>query len=557
MSITEPTRDAKPPTPDEPGGLADALARADAARDAGVLAEWLAAAESAWAAAEGAAPALRQRAGLSLMQAAYRSGRLARVVELGDRVLPLLREAALAAAATSPAPADATLRLIDTLRMAALCAADTNRFAASLAWGQEAHRLALQAGERGRISLATNVLGCFFERAGDPWQAERLLLEALALGRGLDDPHPAFVALNNLGGVLIGKYYLLRDALPADEARQTLVTARPFIEEAAAVARQRGEPFFMVFALGNLAETLVHLGEPDAAEPLLSEAEALAAQHGFTAQRWRLGCTRGELQLSRGQAEAAFATLQAVLAECAQADQRTTHLRLHHALWRAATALGRTADALHHLQASVALERARTATQLRAQSELFVTRMEAEQARQEAERQRERAHVLEVDVRRDPLTGLGNRRELDQRWPEYLRRARDDGLALSVAMLDLDHFKAVNDRHGHAVGDAVLQAVARLLREHTRATDVVARVGGEEFLLVLPELGAVRAAEVCERLRAQLQAHDWAALSPGLAVTASIGLASTPPAEPGSLILRADAALYRAKAEGRNRLVAM
>jgi diguanylate cyclase (GGDEF)-like protein len=192
---------------------------------------------------------------------------------------------------------------------------------------------------------------------------------------------------------------------------------------------------------------------------------------------------------------------------------------------------------------------------LQAQSDLFITRMEAEQVRQEAQRHRARASALEADVRRDQLTGLGNRREMEVRWPELIRDARASGQALSVAMLDLDLFKQVNDSHGHAVGDQVLVALAGLLRAHTRGTDLVARMGGEEFLLVLPDTGAERAADVCERLRQRVASHDWAALAPGLQVTLSIGLTTSPPVDAQTLSLRADAALYRAKAAGRNRLV--
>ena len=105
------------------------------------------------------------------------------------------------------------------------------------------------------------------------------------------------------------------------------------------------------------------------------------------------------------------------------------------------------------------------------------------------------------------------------------------------------------------MGDRVLVALAGVLRANTRAGDLVARVGGEEFLLALPEAGPERAAEVCERLRAQVAAHDWAALATGLTVTLSVGLTSAPPYDAETLSLRADSALYRAKAAGRNRVV--
>jgi diguanylate cyclase (GGDEF)-like protein len=514
----------------------DALARAH-------LPEGLAAAEQAW---HGCGPEdgpRRLRTGLMLMQLRYRIGALKGMLDLAPDVLQMLR-------ASGP-----STQLIDTLRMVAVCAADTNRFDLSLECAQEALGLAMSLDDRARISLATNALGCFFERSGDPWQAERLMADALAQARLQADPHPVFTALNNLGAVLIGKFFMLRDAQPLDDARAPLHRALPVVEESVAMARRGGEAFPMVFSIGNLAEVLVHLGQADAAAERLEEALQLAQPRGFEAQVWRLGCTQGELMLARGQADEALAQLAAVLDASTKADQPTTRLRLHHASWRAAALLGRDAQALHHLQHYLQMERQRSLRQLRAQSDLFVTRMEAEQARLDAQRQQARARALEADVRRDQLTGLGNRHEAEARWPELLAAANSQQEPLSVVMLDLDHFKQVNDRFGHAVGDQVLVTLATLLKAHTRATDMAARLGGEEFLLVLRDTDAPHAAEVCERLRARVQAQDWAAVAPGLAVTVSIGLTSAPPYDAQTLSLRADAALYRAKAAGRNRLV--
>jgi diguanylate cyclase (GGDEF)-like protein len=527
----------------QPTDIDTLISQSEVARDSGRLAEGLAMAEPAWLALGADNAPARRRLGLVLLHLRYRSGDLSKAVELADDLLPLLR-------ASGP-----TTELIDTLRTVSLCSADTNRFAMSLSCAQEAHRLSLDIGDAARLSLSTNALACFFERSGDPWQAERLMLESLSLARQAGDAYATRVALNNTGAALIGKFYLLRDAMPTEQAADSLRLARPFVEESVVLARASGEVFFQVFALGNLSEILVHLGEAEPAAQLLDEALTMARPLGFEAQVWRMGCTQGELLLLLQQPQAAWDQLVQVLKAAAQADQRTTHMRLHHALWRAAAQLGRSADALHHLQAYLALERARAVTQLQAQSDLFITRMEAEQVRQDAQRHRARATALEADVRRDQLTGLGNRREMEARWPELIREARASGQPLSVAMLDLDHFKQVNDMHGHAVGDQVLVTLGGLLRTQTRGSDLVARMGGEEFLVVLPDTDAERAADVCERLRQRVAGHDWATLAPGLRVTLSIGLTTSPPVEAQTLSLRADAALYHAKAAGRNRLV--
>ena len=119
-------------------------------------------------------------------------------------------------------------------------------------------------------------------------------------------------------------------------------------------------------------------------------------------------------------------------------------------------------------------------------------------------------------------------------------------------MLDLDHFKALNDVHGHQAGDTVLQAVARTLEEASRAGDVVARYGGEEFAVVLPGLDAAQTEEAGERLRRAV-----AECPAGLRVTASVGAAALPDHAPGAaaLVAAADAAVYAAKAAGRDRVV--
>ncbi|MDP1898857.1 MAG: GGDEF domain-containing protein [Rubrivivax sp.] len=519
------------------------LTRAEQARAQGAVGEGLAAAEQAWAATGPETPALRLRAGLLLAHFRYRSGALSAVMDVGLEVAPLLR-------ASGP-----RTELIDLLRMVALGGSETNRFEEALNAAQEAHRLAVEIRDTARISLCTNVLGCFFERTGDPWQAERLLLEALALARQQPERHPVFAALNNLGATRIGKFYLLRDALTLDEALEPLRQTLPYAREAVALAAAVGDPFFQVFTQGNLGEILVHLDQAEDAQQTLAEALALSEQHGLAEQTWRIGCSLGELELLLGRPQLAWDRLSAVLQAATASDQRTTHMRLHHALWRAARALDQPDLALGHLESYVHLERKRAVTQLRAQSDLFVTRVEAEHMRLEAQRHHARANELEADVRRDSLTGLGNRRELEWRWPELLERVRLDAAPLSVAMLDLDDFKLVNDRFGHAVGDQVLVALGGLFRSHTRLGDLVVRLGGEEFLLALPDTPVTRAFEICERLRDCVATHDWDALAPGLRVTLSVGLSSAPPYDAQGLSMRADAALYRAKADGRNRVV--
>jgi diguanylate cyclase (GGDEF)-like protein len=157
----------------------------------------------------------------------------------------------------------------------------------------------------------------------------------------------------------------------------------------------------------------------------------------------------------------------------------------------------------------------------------------------------------------DGLTGLLNRRQFFQLADRELAVARRRQSPLTAVMLDIDHFKQVNDRHGHPVGDQVIVAVARRLAAATRKTDLLGRYGGEEFAIFLPDTGREGAAILAERIRAGLAERPVDTDAGPLPITASIGLAEYDPGdtEPGTLLARADEALYRAKQAGRNRVV--
>jgi diguanylate cyclase (GGDEF)-like protein len=168
---------------------------------------------------------------------------------------------------------------------------------------------------------------------------------------------------------------------------------------------------------------------------------------------------------------------------------------------------------------------------------------------------RERSLKLERETQEDALTGVANRRFFMQRLAAEIDVALAVGRPLSIAIADLDHFKVVNDELGHPVGDQALRQFATVMRRNCRVSDLVARIGGEEFALILPAMTRDDAITFCDAVRAEVAANAWRTIHPQLGITVSIGVAQWDgSAELGELVHAADAQLYRAKRAGRNQV---
>lgn len=162
---------------------------------------------------------------------------------------------------------------------------------------------------------------------------------------------------------------------------------------------------------------------------------------------------------------------------------------------------------------------------------------------------------LERQAKTDALTGLYNRRYLDNALTKLFDEAHHHNKALAVAIGDVDFFKKINDRFSHQTGDEVLKAVAKILRASVRANDLVARYGGEEFVAVFPDANLDEARRLAEQARASIEAHDWKEIHPELKVTMSIGVCADinyPNFE--KMLSAADEKLYEAKHNGRNQV---
>ena len=493
-------------------------------------------------------------AGAWLCTLLLRQGCYAELLVQAKTVLPLLADPAVA----DTLAADRR----EVLRVVTLAGCETGDFDSALDAAHELVRLTADLGEGGPNLSAAFALAVCFERMGDSWQAIRLLQQTL---QTVDESVSATLRMrvfNGLCAISIGVYHRLVGAVPEVEARAALDAGYAAGLQARDLMPQVVDPVSEVAILGNLGELLLYRGEHAESDALLRASLDLARVRGLTAHGWRIQTSIGGWLVAAGQPAAALAAIQTLLHTMGDDAPQQTAVRANHVAYLACRAMAQPAEALVYFERVERLERSRAITQLRAQSALFVTRAEAqhaqwqaEQARLDARLQRDRAAEYAASAERDPLTGLGNRRHLDRRCAELLPAALLAGQPLALALLDIDHFKGINDRYGHAGGDRVLVVLAQLLRENTRTGDVLVRHGGEEFVVVLPGMSPEVAADVCERLRERVAAYPWVGLcGPGAELTLSIGLSAAPPHELQALMLSADQALYQAKQGGRNRL---
>lgn len=478
----------------------------------------------------------------------------------------LAREAFAEAEATLAAlgPQPPVPLLVDVLRIVAVSASDLGFMEPALAAAERLTRLTATLDDSAvALSAATGLARCF-ENMGNPWQAARVLAEAIAVHGHAEGGAGAalLTALNLQSLVCAGAARLLRPAQAEDERRQLLALGHDAARRALAMLQARPHPVYRVMAQCNLAELLLELGEAAPAHDLLTDAMASARVQNLPRVIALIRPLLAAALLALQRTQEAEQQVEEALGELSAAVPTQIAGRTYEIAHLVFKARGRWCEALACLEQAEARARAELIVSLRRQSSVLVLRSEADRARDEAAQadrearvQRERAEQLEQHAFTDPLTGLGNRRDLQRRMDEALAQLQESGGTMAVAQLDVDDFKRVNDRYGHAAGDAVLVGLARILRDRTRQHDIVARHGGEEFVLAFPGQALSQAAEVCERLRAGV-GRTAIALPDGtsLNITVSIGLAATPPYDAAALIQRSDEALYRAKQNGRNRV---
>lgn len=446
----------------------------------------------------------------------------------------------------------------------------------ALSCGLRALAAARRCGDAAREGWALNRIGVAHASLENPSRACETTEQALtlALDNGLTEL--AFGCLNNLAYFWLQRH---SDAIKRGDATMLALSQRQALElaeQATRAARRASSPFTIAVALSNLCEALLIGNDGETALALIDEYEALSQRHGYGELAQQAGTQRAQLLRSKGQLRPALDSLLALKRGDAGALSPKLLRSVTRDLYTTHKECGDYREALAALEQLVDLERQIAQDTMALQGEVLLIREEVTQAREradvaqrDAERERERAGELEREQQRlrdeaaawdraaheDALTGLHNRRHADAMLQMLAENARRDGRPLVLAMADVDHFKRINDEHGHAVGDRVLQQLALLLRHGLRDADLLARIGGEEFLIALLNMGTAKAQEVCERLRQSVASHDWSDVAPGLQVTVSIGVAAADEAvDAQRMFERADRALYAAKNGGRNRV---
>lgn len=396
---------------------------------------------------------------------------------------------------------------------------------------------------------------------GDAAEYARRTQEAVALFRALGDRPRLAHSLANLGGGLA--------------RARALCEARAAYEESLLIAREVGLTRVEALCIGGLGEIAAFDGKLDDARALLCEAQALFLSQGHVYDAiYQMRLLIAAL-LDAGAHQEALAMIRAQLNAVEGADLQGLRgqllflrARAEEALGDLTAALSTTRERIDELEAIHAREvRERRSQQLDLQAALLEATLDQDQrthadalrhANQALRRALGRARATNRSLTRhamtDPLTGAANRRGLALRADIEVTRCAVADAPLSVIALDLDHFKSLNDSFGHTFGDGVLVEFARRLRSVIRSLDVLARVGGEEFVLLLPDCALAQAAVVAERALAATRAQPFGHLDASQArVSASAGVAQLDPTRGfEALLARADEALYVAKRSGRD-----
>jgi diguanylate cyclase len=507
---------------------------------------------------------VREAAGLCLLSRQLtRSGEYELTAAVCDQAAAILREL------------DDQTGLCENLIVQALALNELGLSEDALEALNVAHEVANRLNDRTLQYWVINRIAVVHSGMQDYARAQDFQKRALVLVEGLDED-AQFCIINNWADNAIGLSRQIRETGDWAAADRTVQEGLERAEAALAMARASKNPYREVLALDNSAMLLALAGNHVRALERLADALALADQHGYHSLELGGRCHQATVLLLQDKMLAAMPILETALKRAIELSERPTQLEILLALVEALERTGRFELALRRYKQYVALEGQLRSAVASTRARMLVHLVDLESARLDAVTARNevlmhRAHAQELEdqnrvlerrtldldrrVNEDALTRLSNRHHLESELPRLFLEAVTQARPLALVILDIDHFKLVNDTFGHAVGDAVLVRLAQLLVAARRVGDLAGRLGGEEFLLAFPGLEEANAVDVCQRLRRNVEADDWEGIRPGLRVTVSLGVcARSDESEVDELVERADASMYRAKRAGRNRV---
>lgn len=410
------------------------------------------------------------------------------------------------------------------------------------AFSEAAHALDLgeRQGDREVLAFAQNAKAVTYLYCRQDHLAQPLLDQALRTLRAGEAPSIRSLVLTNLAYSQVSVAEAAELNGDAEAGRAWRLKAIATNNLAIGMASDCGDIWNLRTALCNGAEYYACLGEIALAERCLDQWRGLPGDIGLRSEIHYL-YTHGELLTKAGRLHEALAVCRTAVALAENHKQADHKANTSRRLAEVLEALGEHEEALqHYKQFHAAFE-----TQM---GETTRRRAQHVESTLENEKLRDEATALRFQAQHDALTGLPNRRSFEA----ALQRLEDQPFCLAI--LDLDHFKAVNDTYSHVVGDAVLRETAQILM--TGRSFTAFRLGGEEFALLFTDRSLAEAVLEAEKARLTIAEFDWAGISDGLTVTASIGLASSATNGFPTMIEAADRLLYRAKAAGRNNTVA-
>jgi diguanylate cyclase (GGDEF)-like protein len=405
-----------------------------------------------------------------------------------------------------------------------------------------ANEIFAQLGRFDVVAVVVNNLGMAYLEAEQFDQAIETLSHALAM---MDATPPTYLRAAMQGNLALARIRQKRAAEALSPLLEALAACEA-LDARRGVGTMHHNLGLAHRQLGDLSRAALHFDKSVAVRESLGEELDLAETRVAFALLLR----------ERGEVERASELLRNVLEGKGSTAWSRLRADAHYALYELRRAERNFAEALDHHVAFHEESRAFVDDRARLRQQALAVRHETRLFALEREVMRTRGDELVRLARVDALTGLGNRRSLDERFAFELRRARSLGRPASIALLDVDRFKELNDTHSHLVGDEVLRQLARLLEAQLRTGDIVGRFGGEEFAFIFPGATLESAQRACERLRAAIERHVWQPTLPaGYAVTGSFGVADVGTSvSVNDWLARADRALYRAKREGRNRV---